>query len=335
VPAVVPHVRMVLSEKLMLTVVAELDCNVTVPLVTVYELAVGRTAHTGLGRTAKGPTASIAVNNLRSDSRVLDAIFIWLDKQFVTRLRLTAVKRAFGKRPLQEIFGGTSGEPSPRAGRNGRPDNRNRPSGLPGGAGSPSRPPTNSEDVPIKAGPECQPHPHRVFTKSSSDPIRMGEQVYRWSNVKLSCREEAQESEGECSSSGAYRRPGDSRQPDRRFLCFFAAILPGLDRFRECAVAPPGSRLTRFRFRGFRVFRGLSPSLSLSASSPLFVLFGAPKLGRLRRESAKSGVRGVVSAVGPARSNGVSRQARIGGRGVVGSRIEWLHEDFSNPVAEK
>jgi hypothetical protein len=44
----------------------------------------------------------------------------WM-KQFETRLRLTALRRAFGKRPLQEIFGGTSGEPSPRAGGLGGP----------------------------------------------------------------------------------------------------------------------------------------------------------------------------------------------------------------------
>jgi hypothetical protein len=63
----------------MFTVEPEDDSD-TVPLVVVNELDVGMTAQTGLGRTARGPTASSAVNNLRSDSRDLDAIFMYVEE---------------------------------------------------------------------------------------------------------------------------------------------------------------------------------------------------------------------------------------------------------------
>jgi hypothetical protein len=68
-------VRIALSEKLMFTVWPEVD-SATVPLVVVNEVDVGNTAHTGLGRTARGPTASSAVKSLRSDNRFLDAMFM-------------------------------------------------------------------------------------------------------------------------------------------------------------------------------------------------------------------------------------------------------------------
>jgi len=40
-----------------------------VPAVTVNELLVGNTAQTGLGRTAKGPAASVTTKSFRSDRR--------------------------------------------------------------------------------------------------------------------------------------------------------------------------------------------------------------------------------------------------------------------------
>jgi hypothetical protein len=61
----------------MFTVVPEEDSD-TVPLVVVNELDVGSTAQTGLGRTARGPTASSAVKSLRSDNRVLDTMFMYV-----------------------------------------------------------------------------------------------------------------------------------------------------------------------------------------------------------------------------------------------------------------
>lgn len=50
--------------------------NVAEPFVTVYDPVVGRAAHTGLGSMATGPTANIAVNNLRSDNLTGGAFFI-------------------------------------------------------------------------------------------------------------------------------------------------------------------------------------------------------------------------------------------------------------------
>jgi hypothetical protein len=38
------------------------------------------------------------------------------------------------------------------------------------------------------------------------------------------CHKEAQSSEGDCSSQGAYGRTVDSRRPDGRFSCLFVAI---------------------------------------------------------------------------------------------------------------
>ena len=46
------------------------------PLVTVNDDAVGNVAHTGLGNMARGPTASIAMNNLRRDNLTDDDFFI-------------------------------------------------------------------------------------------------------------------------------------------------------------------------------------------------------------------------------------------------------------------
>lgn len=85
----------------MLEITVPVLLTVTVPLVTVneppagvlpgeYVPAVGRTAQTGPGRTARGPTASIAINVLRSDSLRFGAFFMLISKRFVTRLRLTA-----------------------------------------------------------------------------------------------------------------------------------------------------------------------------------------------------------------------------------------------------
>jgi hypothetical protein len=56
--------------------------DVTEPFVTVnepelvLELYVGSAANTGLGSIATGPTASIAMNNLRSDNLTGGAFFI-------------------------------------------------------------------------------------------------------------------------------------------------------------------------------------------------------------------------------------------------------------------
>src|SRR5262249_45500099 len=66
--AVLPHVRMERSAVTLMVPVAPAADQVAAPLVTVNGVVEGTEAKTGAGSIAIGPTASIAMNNLRRDN---------------------------------------------------------------------------------------------------------------------------------------------------------------------------------------------------------------------------------------------------------------------------
>jgi len=72
-----PQTRTARSDAVMVTTLPDTPVAAeAVPEVTENELLVGKTAQTGLGRTAKGPAARVTTKSFRSDNRSLDAWFM-------------------------------------------------------------------------------------------------------------------------------------------------------------------------------------------------------------------------------------------------------------------